>query len=107
MPEQREDIDETMERFLLANFDDLEPMEQEMLTERLYYRHEASTHHENTIKMYEKLQQQMYLSDRHGLDYNKLFFNYDGGYDMERLKTVLKRTKQDREDGVHPFVDPA
>jgi hypothetical protein len=49
----------------------------------------------------------MYLSDRHGLDYNKLFFNYDGGYDMERLKTVLKRTKQDREDGVHPFVDPA
>ena len=26
---------------------------------------------------------------------------------MERLKVVLKRIKQDREDGIHPYVDPA
>ena len=49
----------------------------------------------------------MQMSDRHGLDYGKLFHNKDGGYDMDRLKTVLRRSLQDREDGLHPFIDPA
>jgi len=33
----------------------------------------------------------MYIASRHGLSYAKLYHNSDGGYDMEKLKKVMKR----------------
>jgi len=40
------------------------------------------------------------------LNYNKLYHNKDGGYSMDKLKRVMQRLKQDKEDGLHPFLDP-
>ena len=45
----------------------------------------------------------MYITGRHGLNYAKLYHNVDGGYEMEQLKTVLKRIKKDSEEGINPY----
>jgi len=54
-----------------------------------------------------ELAPRLYTLGRHGLDYAKLYHDFEGGYDMEQLKTILQRVKQDKEDGFHPFVDKA
>lgn len=48
----------------------------------------------------------MYLTSRYKLDYAKLFHGYEGGYPVEKLKTILSRIRSDQEDMLHPFLDP-
>ena len=91
---------------LFLNFEDLEENEQEMLLQRVSETTINETQDHRQSRIQHEIEEGLYLAARHGLSYAKLFHNTDGGYNMEKLKKVMKRVKQDREDGVHPFVDP-
>ena len=47
--------------------------------------------------MLNKLDYRLALAGRHQLDYKKLYHNYEGGYDIDTLKSVLLGMKDDRE----------
>jgi hypothetical protein len=100
--------DQRLTRLLMENFDNLPKVEQALLSERVARAYpDEKTFEERQNEKEHELMRAIELSGRHGLSYYKLFHNAEGGYDLERLKTVLKRIKQDREDGIHPYVDPA
>ena len=110
MPEEVEaaEREERLTELLLQNFDSLAKHEKALLLERVKRANDVSQTQEETITALEaELERALYMTSRHGLSYRKLFHNSEGGYDLERLKTVLKRVKQDREDGLHPYIDPA
>lgn len=67
-----------------------------------------ATQEEKIRQLQEVLLQRQEIVGRHGLNYAKLYHNHDDGYSMEKLKKVLKRMKEDVEDGLqrHPFLDP-
>lgn len=44
-----------------------------------------------------KLDYRLALAGRHKLDYKKLYHNYEGGYEIDALKSVLLDMKEDRE----------
>lgn len=48
----------------------------------------------------------MYYVNRYGLDYKKLYHDFEGGYDLPKLTKVLERIKSDHKQGLHPFIDP-
>jgi hypothetical protein len=35
-----------------------------------------------------------------------LFHGHEGGYPVEKLRTILARIRSDQEDMLHPFLDP-
>tara|TARA_B110000305_G_C19352994_1_gene595278 strand:+ start:709 stop:957 length:249 start_codon:yes stop_codon:yes gene_type:complete len=35
-----------------------------------------------------------------------LFHGHEGGYPVEKLRTILTRIRSDQEDMLHPFLDP-
>lgn len=47
-----------------------------------------------------KIAEKISLAQRHGLNYAKLYLNYNGGYDMEKLKSTLKKIKEEQELGL-------
>jgi cysteinyl-tRNA synthetase len=53
----------------------------------------------------EELDNRLYMKERYGLNYAKLYLDYDGGYDMERLKKVMLRMKKDEELGLEMLDD--
>lgn len=56
--------------------------------------------------MLEKFENQLYYVNRFGLDYKKLYHDFEGGYDLKKLTKVLERIKSDYKQGLHPFIDP-
>lgn len=46
------------------------------------------------------------MGSRFGLDFKKLYHDFEGGYDIQKLTKVLQRIKSDHRQGFHPFVDP-
>ena len=87
----------------------LSQAEREELVGRLNQRVAESvlTGTEKESLLLQGVQSRLYTLERHGLNYAKLYQDFEGGYDLEQLKRVLQRVRQDKEDGVHPFVDPA
>ena len=65
------------------------------------------TEAENKSLQLKELSNRLYSVERHGLSYAKLYQDFEGGYNMEQLKKVLEQVKQDKEEGLHPFIDPA
>lgn len=55
--------------------------------------------------MIEDLAQNMNISNRLGLQWDKLFQGRGGGYDLETLTKALERLKKDRENGITFFED--
>ena len=43
----------------------------------------------------QEIYDKIFLTQRHGLNYAKLYANYQGGYDMERLKLALQEMQTD------------
>lgn len=56
-------------------------------------------------RLRDEITERHYTAARHGLNYGKLYHGLDGGYSMEKLKTVMKRIKNDIKDNIHPFID--
>jgi len=48
---------------------------------------------EKKLLEYKELQNKIYTLNRHGLNYAKLFLDFEGGYNMEELKTIMQRIK--------------
>lgn len=55
--------------------------------------------------MIQALVQNMTISNRLGLEWDKLFQGRGGGYDLETLTKALERLKKDRENGITFFDD--
>ena len=62
---------------------------------------------EKKVLKSKELSARLHTVGRHGLNYAQLYQDFEGGYDMEQLKRVLQRVQEDKEDGVHPIVNPA
>lgn len=45
--------------------------------------------------LFETFSKELYTAERHGLDYRKLYHDFEGGYDIEKLTKVLERIKSD------------
>ena len=86
----------------LDNYELLDQQEQLELVAWLTFKN-AVTHDQGIFneardrqsELMKEVQERMYLSERHGLNYAKLYMDYQGGYDMEKLKDVLENIKKD------------
>ena len=105
----RGDNDAVFDQMLADNFDEFNPTAQELLEHRLRkYQRQVVTQEQKIRQLEEVLLQRYETVGRHGLNYAKLYHNHDDGYSMEKLKKLLKRMKEDTEDGLqrHPLLDP-
>ena len=104
---QKQEPDALMEEFKHINvMDDDDAFE---LIEKLNRRgeHLIEPDYETEVqKLRDEIVERTYTAARHGLNYGKLYHGLDGGYSMEKLKTVMKRIKNDITNNLHPFIDP-
>ena len=97
----------TLKSYLFFNFDSLDELDKQLLTQ--YDRQSSSkyqTQEQRQARFKQEQDYKQYIVARHQLNYGQLFHNLEGGYNMEKLKKVLQRTQKDKEDGLHPFIDP-
>ena len=96
----------TLKNYLFFNFEHLDDFEKDLLID---YDRQTTKKFETQAQRLAKIDKEQefksYIAGRHQLNYEKLYHNIDGGYDMEKLKRVLQRTQKDIKDGLHPFID--
>ena len=103
-----DDIDEEDLMNKCAVFELLGPREKRWLVGTLNRRVASEVLSTDEIKQIERndILNKFYTLGRHGLNYAKLFLDFEGGYTMEELKVLMERVKKDKEDNIHPFIDP-
>lgn len=102
--------DEEFDKILADNIDEFGKTAREMIEFRLKkkYQRKIKLQQHTIEELKAVIQQRKQISGRHRLNYAKLYHNHHGGYSMEKLKKVMQRLSEDREDGLHrhPFLDP-
>ena len=91
----------------LDNYELLDNEERNELLGWLFMKNIA-THEEAVFKQtidkqvddIKEFEQRLFLAQRHNLNYAKLYMDYQGGYDMDRLKEAMQNMKKDAEKGV-------
>lgn len=90
-----------MTRILLQNFDKLEWYEREYLFQQKQLEEPRwETIREKQDRLMRREQFRNFITNRHNLNYAKLFHNVNGGYTQEQLAKVLRRIQGDLEDGI-------